>query len=94
MPLINSAFPKLAAFAGYRKDKKIPRGWLTYKNNTLRLCSGTSHTPKSNAPKGTAFDGIDQHNPIGDSSILYQMDVEIDSLHRLFCVAEGLLQKR
>lgn len=94
IPLINSAFPKLAAFAGYRKDKNIPRGWLTYQNKTLRLCSGASAVHKSNAPKGTAYDGMDQHDPADKSAILYKMDVEIANLHHLFCVAESLLQTR
>ncbi|KAI2512015.1 hypothetical protein MHU86_2303 [Fragilaria crotonensis] len=92
--LINSAFPKLAALAGYRKDKQVPRGWLTYKNKILRLCSGGATVHKSDAPKGTAFDGMCQHYPADESAILVQMDVEIDSLHHLFCVAEGLLQTR
>jgi hypothetical protein len=106
--LINSVFPKLAALAGYRKDKQVPRGWLTYKNKTLRLCSGAAthqiamtyiddsiHSgDKSQEPKGTAFDGMSQHEPADPSAILCQMEVKIDSLHHLFCVAEGLLQTR
>ena len=88
--LINSVFPKLAALAGYRKDKQVPRGWLTYKNKTLRLCSGAATVHKSDAPKGTAFDGMCQHDPADESAILVQMDVEIDSLHHLFCQRTGL----
>lgn len=92
IPHFNSVFPKLAALAGYRKDKRVPRGWLTYQNNTLLLCSGTSLTFKSKAPRGTAFDGRYQHEPVDESAILREMDAEITSLHHLFCVAEALLQ--
>jgi hypothetical protein len=28
MPL-NTAYPKLAALAGFAKDSKVPKGWLT-----------------------------------------------------------------
>jgi hypothetical protein len=94
IPLMNSVFPKLAALAGYRKDKRVPRGWLTYQNKTLRLCAGASVTPKSPAIKGTAFDGMNQHEPADEYAILHQMEVELESLHHLFCVAEGLLQSR
>ena len=48
MSLCNSAFPKLAALAGYRnKDKKVPRGWLIYQNKILRICSGAAATHKT-----------------------------------------------
>jgi hypothetical protein len=92
IPLFNSVFPMLAALAGYRKDKQVPRGWLTYQNGTLLLCSGTSKTFKSRAPKGTAFDGRYQHEPVDESAILHKLDAEVNSLHHLFCFAEGLLQ--
>lgn len=94
VPWINSFFPKLAALAGYQKDKNVPRGWLTYKNKILRICSGAAASHTSNAPKGTAFDGKDHFEPADESAILFKMDVEIESLHDLFCLAEGLLMTR
>lgn len=92
-PTINSAFPKLAALAGYRKDKKVPRGWLTYQNKVLRLCTGASVTQKTHgSARGTAFHGDHGHEPADVSGILFRMDIDVESLHHLFCVAEGLLQ--
>ena len=92
LPFFNAVFPKLAALAGYKKDKKVPRGWLTYQNKTLRICSGATAPHKSNAPKGTAWDGNSQHDPVDESAVLFQMDTAIDSLQHLFSVAEGLLE--
>jgi len=91
LPSLNKTFPKLAALAGFVKDKKVPRGWLTFKDRTLRICTGKSLTPKSNAPPGTAFHGMDQHEPADQAGVLFSVDTEPGSLHDLFCVAEGLL---
>lgn len=94
LPALNKAFPKIAALAGFAKDKKVPKGWVTYKDGTLRICSGKSKSPKSwsNSPKGTAFLGLDQHEPECGSCVMFTMSVRAASLHDLFCVAEGLLR--
>ena len=39
---LNHVFPKVAALAGYKKDKKVPKGWVCYKNETLHICSGST----------------------------------------------------
>ena len=36
-PSLNAVFPKVAALAGYKKDKKVSKGWITYKNSILRM---------------------------------------------------------
>ena len=90
---LNKAFPKIAALAGFAKDKKVPRGWLTHKDGILRICHGKSQpAPKSGAPKGTAFSGSRQHEPEDKASVLFTVDARAKSLHDLFCVAEGLLR--
>ena len=89
---LNAAFPKLAALAGFAKDKKVPKGWLTLKDGALRICRGKSKSPASNAPKGTAFLGSEQHEPEDETCVLFTMDADAASLHDLFCVAEGLLR--
>jgi hypothetical protein len=92
---LNNVFPKVAALAGYRKDKKVPKGWILYKDGTLLICSGNAAKApdyKSKAPPGTAFHGEDQHDPQSPSDVLVQKKVKIQSLHQLFCVAEGLLR--
>ena len=89
--LLNNAFPKLAALAGYKKDSKISRGWLTYKDNILRICPGRAMVRKCRAPPGTAFHGLDQHDPAGPEDLLFENEGRINSLHELFCAAEELL---
>lgn len=92
LPSLNSTFPKLAALAGFVKDKKVPKGWLTFQDGTLRICTGKSKSPKSKAPDSTAFFGIGQHEPATEDGVLLTMCARADSLHDLFCVAEGLLR--
>jgi hypothetical protein len=87
---LNSVFPKVAALAGYKKDKKVPKGWVCYKNNTLHICSGTAQKHTTNAPRNTAYDGEDQFKPEGDA-ILFTADIKITSMHHLLCVLEGFL---
>ena len=91
---LNAYFPKIAALAGYRKDRNVPKGWVTFtkRGNTcsLVICSGMSVTHKSNAPKGTAYDGMDQHTPV-DEPLIQVSGVDIRGLNDLFCVVEGLL---
>ena len=89
---LNETFPKLAALAGFVKDKKVPKGWLTFKEGTLRICTGKSKSPKSGAPNGMAFVGAGQHEPENNDGVLFMMEVPAASLHDLFCVAEGLLR--
>ena len=93
---LTGAFPKIAALAGLKKDAKVPKGWITFVKKgdkvTVTICSGNSLTHKSNAPKGTAFDGDKQHDPEGDPLIVASDNVEIKGLQDLFCVVEGLLR--
>jgi hypothetical protein len=91
-PDLNTVFPKVAALAGYKKDKKVPKGWITLKDGILRICSGSSKPIQCNAPPGTAFHGKDQHKPDSPEGILFQGKVEIQSLHHLFCFVEGVLR--
>ena len=94
---LDKTFPKIAALAGLRKDKKVPKGWITFTKRgdkcSLAICKGNAaETRKSNAPQGTAFHGKDQHTPVEDP--LFQISggsLDIQSLHDLFCVVEGLL---
>ena len=91
---LNKTFPRLAALAGFVKDKDVPRGWLTFKDGTLRICTkGQALTAKTNAPSWTAFDGEGQHEPADQAGVLFSVDTEPGSLHDLFCVAEGLLRR-
>lgn len=91
---VDRAFPKLAAFSGLGMNiqQGVPKGWITYQNKTLRLCTGAPQTIQNKAPKGTAWDGMDQHNPADPDGVLCEMQVEIQSLHHLFCASEGLLR--
>ena len=90
---LNKTFPKLAALAGFAKDNKVPRGWLTFKDGMLRICTGKSLSPKIRGP-GTfcAFHGSGQHEPADEAGVLFTVDTRAESLHDLFCVAEGLLR--
>lgn len=91
--VLNAVFPKVAALAGCKKDKLVPKGWITYKNSLLRICSGSSKTVKCKAPPGTAFHGEDQHEPDDSTQgILFQAKIEIQSLHHLLCFVEGFLR--
>jgi hypothetical protein len=74
------------------KDKAVPKGWITYQHETLRICTGKSNSPKCNAPPGTACHGENQHEPVDGSGVLFTVSARVESLHDLFCVAEGLLQ--
>jgi hypothetical protein len=87
---LNHVFPKVAALAGYKKDKKVPKGWVCYKNETLHICSGNAQKHTTNAPKKTAYDGRDQFKPESDA-ILFAADIKITSMHHLLCVIEGFL---
>ena len=89
---LNATFPRLAALAGFTKDPRVPKGWMTYEGKTLRICKGKSLTPKSCASRGTAFLGDGQHQPADDAGVLFTVDADADSLHDLFCIAEGLLR--
>jgi hypothetical protein len=82
---LNSVFPKVAALAGYKKDKKVPKGWVCYKNKTLHICSGNAQKHTTNAPKSTAYDGQDQFKPESDA-VLFTADIEFTSMHHLRCV--------
>lgn len=91
---INAYFPKLAALAGYRNDSRVPKGWVTFtkRGNTCNIviCSGDSVNHKFDAPKATAYDGMDQHKPV-EEPLIQVSGVEVSGLNDLFCVVEGLL---
>lgn len=87
----NNFFPKVAALAGFHKDPKIKRGWITYKDGFLRICSGSALPVKCQAPEGTAFHGAQQHQPSSPADVVMEAAVAVKSLHDLFCTVEGLL---
>ena len=90
---LNAIFPKLAALAGFVKDNKVPKGWMTFKDGTLRICTGKSKAgPARFKGDTTAFAGEDQHEPEEADGVLFTMELQAESLHHLFCVAEGLLR--
>ena len=91
---LNAYYPKLAALAGYRRDSRVPKGWVTFtkRGNTCNIviCSGDSVNHKFDAPKATAYDGMDQHKPV-EEPLIQVSGVEVSGLNDLFCVVEGLL---
>lgn len=94
--ILTGAFPKIAALAGLTKDKKVKKGWISLKARgskkfDLVISSGKSDVYKSNAPKGTAYDGQHQHDPT-DPPLFEKDDFKIEGLHDLFCVVEGMLR--
>ena len=65
---------------------------MTFKDGTLRICSGKSKIgPAGVKGDTTAFAGEDQHEPEEADGVLFTMELQAESLHHLFCVAEGLL---
>ncbi|KAG7374824.1 hypothetical protein IV203_013919 [Nitzschia inconspicua] len=86
-----SIFPKFSALAGFAKDKRVPRGWITYGNDVLQVVQGYGSYVGSHALKGCAFDGDGAHKPAGDDKILLRIDKKMESLHELFCRVEGFL---
>ena len=95
---LEKTFPKIAALAGFKKDKKVPKGWITFTRRSnqcsLTICTGNAREFKSNAPKGTAYDGRNQHEPV-DEPLFRIPSTELDNisgLQDLFCVVEGLLR--
>jgi hypothetical protein len=74
-----------------KTNQNVPHGWISYRNKRLTICCGNVKSINSNAPKGTAWDGIDQHQPEDDECILCAMEIKIWSLQQLFGVAEGVL---
>lgn len=90
-------FPKIAALAGLRKDKHVPKGWISFtkrgKSCSLAICKGNAREAKrSKPPKGLAFEGEDQHGPVEKPLFEISRGVDIRGLQDLFCVAEGLLR--
>lgn len=68
---LGQAFPKVAALAGLKKGKKVPKGWISSNRKRgdefgLSICTGTFVVHKSNAPKSTAHDGHLQHDPYSE----------------------------
>ena len=83
--------PKVAALAGLRKDKHVPKGWITFtkigNRCSLAIFKGNAcNTPKSNAPKGLAFEGENQHDPVEEPLFQVSGGGKIKGLHDLFCV--------
>eukprot|EP00581_Thalassiosira_minuscula_P019992 CAMPEP_0183714266 /NCGR_PEP_ID=MMETSP0737-20130205/8847_1 /TAXON_ID=385413 /ORGANISM="Thalassiosira miniscula, Strain CCMP1093" /LENGTH=449 /DNA_ID=CAMNT_0025943173 /DNA_START=99 /DNA_END=1448 /DNA_ORIENTATION=+ len=95
---LDNAFPKMAALAGLRKDKRVPKGWVSFTRRgdkyTLAICKGNaSESRKSKgSPKGLAFEGENQHEPVEEPLFQISDGVEIRGLQDLFCVVEGLLR--
>lgn len=92
---LDNVFPKIAALAGLRKDRRVPKGWISFSRGEvcrLSICRGnaTSGTRESNRPKGLAFEGENQHVPV--ERPLFQVEIDVVGLHDLFCVIEGLLR--
>lgn len=93
---LSKTFPKIAALAGLRKDRRVPKGWISFNRRgrecNLVICKGNAQEqggPK--APKGLAFEGENQHQSVEEP--LFQISsLEIRGLHELFCVVEGLLR--
>lgn len=92
---LDTYYPKMAALAGYRKDRRVPKGWVTFTKRgdkcNLVICKGNTQVHYSNAPKGTAYDGNRQHAPVEDP-IIEVSDVDVRGLNDLFGVVEGLLR--
>ena len=95
---LTSAFPKITALAGLKKDNKVPKGWITFSKKgdkmDIAICSGDTIVPKGKVVvKGTAVVGSDQHFPVNEPLIQVSSNrAEIKGLHDLFCVVEGLLR--
>ena len=93
---LTDSFPKIAALAGLKKDKKVPKGWISFtkigERCSFAVCTGSTRDYKSNAPKGTAFDGRGHHDPIDQPLFQVSGEIKISGLHDLFCVIEGLLR--
>jgi hypothetical protein len=90
---LTAVYPNMFTLLSGKKNKlskNVPRGWVSYRNRRLTICSGKVRVVKSKAPKGTAYDG-DQYCPENDASVLFVMDVAILSLQQFFGVVEGLL---
>jgi len=96
--IVTKAFPKIAALAGLKKDKVVPKGWISFTRRDkickLVICTGSSLSNKSTASDGTAFEGVGQYEPVDQP--LFQISGgivnQITGLHDLFCTVEGLLR--
>jgi len=87
---IDDAFSKIAALGGWKKDKAVPKGWLTYQNDILTICKGTPpHSSNTCAPPNTAFRAMDMHKP---GEVVLQTSVKFANLHQLVCYVEGFLR--
>ena len=94
---LDALFPKTAALAGLRKDKLVPKGWISFTKSgnecSLTICKGNAKEPhKSKAPKGLAFEGEKQHVPVDKPLFHLSGDLSIRGLNDLFCIVEGLLK--
>ncbi|KAG7358311.1 hypothetical protein IV203_014899 [Nitzschia inconspicua] len=89
---LEDIFPKISALAGFGKDKRVPRGWITYENDVLRVVEGQGSPADPNVPDNCAFEGDGVHKPAGDDKILFRIDKKMESLHELFCRVEGFLE--
>lgn len=96
---LEGAFPKVAALAGLRKDRRVPKGWVSFRvrgddgSQRLTVCRGNAkETSRSSRPKGLAFEGEGQHESVEEPLFRISGDIGIRGLHDLFCVVEGLLE--
>lgn len=91
-PDLNKLFPKVAALAGFRKDKNVPKGWIRYHSNVLQVISGTgSESAAPRAPKFTALPAEGVYAPGPSDKIIFQLEQKFDSVHALLCKVEGFL---
>ena len=87
----NERFPCLAALGGFAKSSVIPKGWITYMDECLLICTGSAAKGSCSPPDALAFDGDDKYIPASPDNILFKVDVKCTSIQQLFDVAEGLL---
>ncbi|KAG7374810.1 hypothetical protein IV203_013905 [Nitzschia inconspicua] len=89
---LEGIFPKISALAGFTKDKSVPRGWITYEDDVLRVVQGQGSHLGYKAPKNCAYEGDGVHKPATGDKILLKIDKKMESLQELFCRVEGFLE--
>ena len=89
---LTNIFPKTSALAGWRKDKKIPKGWIRYKDRVLQIICGDGSANRCHkSMKNTAFAGCGVHAPSSDDQVVARVKTKVRSLHDLLCKVESLL---
>lgn len=85
----------MAALMGKKNEKHVKRGWITYKEGVMLICTGPTA-----APPGTQHSFFvtcsyaiqHQYKPKTEEGALRRMEVKIRSLQEFFGFAEGLLR--